>query len=79
MVSEFENRRREIKARLISAYAEVAAHATEEDEMTDFKDKARALFTALEFASTPPGLDRVESGIGLLQSHLNHAKMALRR
>ncbi len=79
MVSEFENRRREIRARLLSAYAEVAAQATEEDDMMDLKGKARGLLTALELASTRTGLDRVESGIGLLQTDLNHAKMALRR
>lgn len=79
MVSEFEIRRREIKERLLSVYAEVAAQATEGDEMTDFKEKVRGLFSALDLASTRTALDRVESGIWLLQSDLSRAKMAYSR
>ncbi len=78
LVSEFEVRRHEIKGRLQSAYAEVTAQATEEDEMTDLKEKARGLFAALEFASTRAGLDRIESGILSLKNDLSRARMALR-
>lgn len=79
MVSEFENRKGQIKKNLVRAYEEVGARATEGDDMTDLKDKARGLSRALEFATTTAGLDGVESGIRSLLNDLNRARMVVRR
>lgn len=74
LVSDFENRKQEIKRRLLSIFEEIS-HAREGDEMVDLKDKSRGIFRALESASTRRMLDTVETGILSLQNDLNRAKM----
>jgi hypothetical protein len=74
LVSDFEKRRQEIKRSLLSTFDEISAHSTGDDDMTELKDKAKALFRALEQTSTRAGFNMVETGILSLQLDLSRAR-----